>query len=166
MNLYLVRHAEALPLGQGASRDADRPLSARGEHAAAMVGRVLAKLDPALRRIATSPVLRAQRTAEILASQFPDPPQVHALSALEPGMDIDDLMEEVRQHADSPLVLVAHQPDLTEFLSWLIADAPVEIAFPPGTAAGLSLTEPSRTPGARLLWVITPALVSLLHPDW
>ena len=51
MNLYIVRHAEAVPLGRGISRDADRPLSAHGERDAAVVGRVLALADPAVRTI-------------------------------------------------------------------------------------------------------------------
>lgn len=166
MNLYLVRHAEALPLGQGVSRDADRPLSTRGEHAASMVGRALAKLDPAVRRIGTSPLLRARRTAEIIAGQFADAPQIQPWRTLEPGIDMEDLLEEVKQHSDGPLILVAHQPDLSEFLSWLVADAAVELAFPPGAAAGLSLAESSGASGARLQWVVTPALLSLLNPEW
>jgi phosphohistidine phosphatase len=166
MNLYLVRHAEALPLGPEAARDADRPLSARGEHAATMIGRVLAACEPAVQRIATSPLKRARRTAELIAGQFPQPPDVDAWRTLEPGVDMDALLDEIKEQADAPLVVVAHQPDLTEFLSWLVAEASVEIAFPPGTVAALNLAGDARSNGARLHWVLTPALVSLLHPEW
>ena len=65
-----------------------------------------------------------------------------------------------------PVVLVAHQPDLTEFISWLVADAPAEIAFPPGSAASILLADTIAGTGARLQWMATPTFLSLLHPEW
>ncbi len=166
MNLYIVRHAEAVPLGRGISRDADRPLSAHGERDAAVVGRVLALADPAVRTIASSPLLRARRTAEILAGQFGDPPPVALWPSLQPGFENRDVLTRVKELPHGPVVLVAHQPDLTEFISWLVADAPAEIAFPPGSAASILLADTIAGTGARLQWMATPTFLSLLHPEW
>ncbi|MBP1647501.1 MAG: hypothetical protein H6Q30_946, partial [Bacteroidetes bacterium] len=38
MNLYLARHSEAVATGGSVVRDADRPLSVRGEEDAALMG--------------------------------------------------------------------------------------------------------------------------------
>ena len=44
MNLYLIRHADALALGErGITEDAARPLSPRGENQARQVGKTLHK---------------------------------------------------------------------------------------------------------------------------
>ena len=129
MNLYLVRHAEAQMLGGEVRRDADRPLTGQGEHDAVMMGRLLCTLEPDMRRIATSPFLRSRHTAELLSAQFLRPPVVDPWPVLEPGISLRDVHAHVSQHAGEPLVIVAHQPDLTEYIAWLVADAAAEIAW-------------------------------------
>ena len=166
MNLYLIRHAEALTLGAGVLRDADRPLSARGEHDAALMGRLLSMVEPSARIIASSPLLRARRTAEELARQFPDPPHVEVWPILEPGFARRDVLANVADRSDASLMLVAHQPDLAEFISWLVADGVAEIAFPPGSIASLVLGTNTTAGGARLQWIVNPALITTLHPEW
>lgn len=165
MNLYLVRHSEALPIGGNILRDADRPLSPRGEHDAAVVGRMLSKVEPAVRMIGSSPLARARRTADIISAQFPSPPSVRPWQVLKPGIAMREVLAQVTEHSEGPLILVAHQPDLTDFLSWLVADGAAEIAFPPGSAARVVLSTTSLTAAARLHWIIPPALISLLHPE-
>jgi phosphohistidine phosphatase SixA len=166
MNLYLVRHGKALPIGEVIRRDADRPLSPRGEQDAALVGRLLSIVEPTAHTIGTSPLLRARRSAEILASQFPSPPGVHLWPVLEPGVTMPKLLAQVKDHGDDPLILVAHQPDITEFLCWLIGDGTVDVMFPPGTAARVVFPGALTAGSARLQWVVPPALLSLLHPEW
>ncbi len=166
MNLYLVRHAEAQMLGGEVRRDADRPLTVRGEHDAILMGRLLHTLEPGMRRIASSPFLRSCRTAELLSAQFARPPVVDPWRVLEPGISLCDVHAQVSLHADEPLAIVAHQPDLTEYLSWLVADAVAEIAFPPGAAACLTLGAQTAPGGARLHWIVPPVVVAQLHPEW
>jgi phosphohistidine phosphatase len=166
MNLYLVRHSEALSIGGTILRDADRPLSPRGRHDAVVAGRLLSIVEPSARTIGTSPLVRARETATILASQFTTPPAVHPWPVLEPGIGMREVLAQVTEHGGGSLILVAHQPDITEFLSWLIADAAAEIAFPPGAVASLVLSTTTAMGGARLQWIVTPVLVSLLHPEW
>jgi phosphohistidine phosphatase len=166
MTLYLIRHAEALAIGDGVFRDADRPLSARGEYDAALMGRLLSMVDPSPRVIATSPFVRARRTAEALAAQFPAPPRVETWPILAPGFVRRDVLARVSERSDGSLMLVAHQPDLAEFISWLVADGVAEIAFPPGSIASLVLGTSTAAGGAGLQWLVTPALVATLHPEW
>ena len=67
MELYLIRHADALALGErGISEDAERPLSEKGEDQARAAAAALRKRGIELDRLYTSPLLRAHQTADIL----------------------------------------------------------------------------------------------------
>ena len=166
MNLYLVRHCEALPIGGAILRDAERPLSAPGEHDAALIGRFLAMAEPTAHQVLCSPLVRARRSAEILAAQLPARPPVVPLKVLEPGIVRRDLLAEVSARGDGSLILVAHQPDLAELLTWLVADGEMDVAFPTGAVASVRFAANPAPGGARLQWMVTPSLVSLLRPDW
>ena len=85
MNLYIVRHADALPVGGGVARDADRPLSKQGERDAAAVGRALATLEPGTPLIVTSPLVRAQRTGDLFRKAFPRQTALETWEELAPG---------------------------------------------------------------------------------
>ncbi len=65
MELLLVRHADAEPLGASGS-DHDRALSAEGHDAMRAAVRALARLGVRVDRLYASPLLRARQTAEHL----------------------------------------------------------------------------------------------------
>src|SRR3954470_1138870 len=65
--LYLLRHGEAVPHGTPGVAEDDRPLTKDGEDDVERVGRGLRRLGVDVRRIVTSPLPRARRTAEIVA---------------------------------------------------------------------------------------------------
>ena len=67
MDLYLIRHADALALGErGITSDEDRPLSEVGEAQAAAGAKALLTKGILFDRLFTSPLLRARQTAEIM----------------------------------------------------------------------------------------------------
>jgi phosphohistidine phosphatase len=68
--LVLIRHAEAAP----GAVDAERPLTDHGVRQAAAVGRWLQDAGLVPDRVAVSPAVRAIRTWERAAGQFPAPP--------------------------------------------------------------------------------------------
>ncbi|HWW21379.1 MAG TPA: histidine phosphatase family protein [Steroidobacteraceae bacterium] len=95
--------------------DVDRPLSARGRHAARKMGRRLAKrhADPDL--IVSSPAVRALKTARILARRLNHPrrgilvnPRIYACTA-------EHLWHTVQVLEDRFLtvILVGHNPEIT-----------------------------------------------------
>lgn len=69
MELFLVRHALAAPLPEGAGEEADaaRPLTAKGIRRFRKVVRGLKALGVSLDLVLTSPKRRALETAELLA---------------------------------------------------------------------------------------------------
>jgi phosphohistidine phosphatase len=73
--LYLLRHAKAVPQEEGGA-DRDRPLEQRGRRAAQAVAQWIAehRLEPQL--VLCSPALRTRQTLDIVAAAFPRPPKI------------------------------------------------------------------------------------------
>jgi phosphohistidine phosphatase len=160
MILYLMRHGEAMPLGGGIMRDVDRPLSERGEKDAAAMGRVLAHIEPGISTLLCSPVTRAVQTASLCSSAFTPALQVKPSDSLLPGFRFANLLQELAALGrDAKIAAIGHQPDLTNFMSYLVADAAAEIAMPPGSIARLTAHPTGTHPEATLTWLLTPELV-------
>jgi phosphohistidine phosphatase len=142
--VYLVRHAEA---GAGVGgKDVDRKLTERGR---AGFERLLASLGPALhvKRVLSSPFLRAQETAEMLgrAAGAPVEPSDDLASGHASGRE----MLALARQAGPGAALVGHNPEIAEAIA-LASGSPSPV--PPGTIAALDLSRPR----PRLLWLGSP----------
>src|SRR5262245_19123710 len=74
VDLYLIRHADALALGErGITNDEERPLSEKGEAQSDAVAKALAQRGIVLDKLYTSPLLRARQTAEIMLRVWAKP---------------------------------------------------------------------------------------------
>ena len=164
MNLYLTRHGEALATGGTIMRDADRPLSVRGEEDAALMGRVLAQLCPALEMVITSPLVRAVRTGEIMGNEISSHPIFKLSNHLSPGFRHKNLYEElVMLCGDGDVLAVGHQPDLSGFVAFLISNpASARVAMAPGAVARLTVQPGKVRPDATLEWLLTPQVARFL----
>lgn len=162
MNLYVVRHADALPVGGIVTRDADRRLSPRGEGDAGLMGRALAHLDPNVDIIVTSPLVRAIETGEVIGRQLSDHPIMHVSEHLAPGFNHQALFHELLVFsAGESIVAVGHQPEMSAFISFLIAgNHEAAVGMSPGSIAKIVL-EGSR-PTGYLSWLLTPDIVRVL----
>jgi phosphohistidine phosphatase len=87
MDLFIIRHAEAQPLGEGGIQDdADRPLTAEGHAQCGPLAAALSRHGVRLDRIITSPLLRARQTAEGVLEDLTHPkPELHISDHLAPG---------------------------------------------------------------------------------
>ena len=164
MNLYLARHSEALATGGSVVRDADRPLSVRGEEDAALMGRLLARICPTLEMVITSPLLRAVRTGEIMGNEISSHPIFSASNHLAPGFRHKALYEElVMLSGDGNVLAVGHQPDLSAFIAYLISgSSAASVAMPPGAVARLTVRAGKTRPDASLEWLLTPELAKIM----
>lgn len=165
VNLYLVRHTEAIPVGGAITRDADRPLSGRGENDAELIGSALAHIDPSIDVVIASPLLRAQQTGEILSTCLSETPIWHTSNNLAPGFLPRNLLEElIALTVGAGVVAIGHQPDLGMFISFLVAEsAPAALELVPGAVARITLGGNLARPRARLNWIVTPELVRSMH---
>ncbi len=87
MDLYLIRHADAQPLGEGGiDNDAERPLTAVGQAQCGPLAGALQRHGVRLERLVASPLLRARQTAEGLRKSLTPPlPELHTCDHLAPG---------------------------------------------------------------------------------
>jgi phosphohistidine phosphatase len=117
--LYLLRHAKAVPQGAGEA-DRERPLEQRGRHAAQALARWVEeqRLSPDL--VLCSPSIRTRQTLDLVAPAFLRPPEIR----IEPGIYLAgarELLERVRQVPETvtKLMLVGHNPGFHEIATYL-----------------------------------------------
>jgi phosphohistidine phosphatase len=160
MDLYLVRHAAAFERdSQRWPDDGDRPLTRRGEKRFRAVARGLRRLAPTVAANMSSPLVRAWRTAELLAEEagWPAPSSKAALAEGSP----ERLLELIRADGLGSAALVGHEPDLSRFASYLLAGAPGAVPFEmkKGGVACLVIEAPPAPGSALLRWFATPKLL-------
>ena len=158
MDLYLIRHADALALGErGITEDAGRPLSELGEQQSQQVARILQKRGVVLDKLLTSPLVRARQTADIiLRNTRGNAPQLHVGEDLAPGGKPRKLARFLTNLGGSSVGLVGHMPDIAFWAGWLIGGkrAQLEIA-----KAGIAFIACGGGPGKGLgvlHWLVTP----------
>ena len=158
MNLYVVRHADALPVGEaGITTDEDRPLSEDGRAQVKMLAAALKRQGIRLDRVVTSPLLRARQTAEgLLAAAIEPLPNLELCEHLAPGGKRRKLARFLRDLGGNDVALVGHQPDLGACVAWLVGSkkAQIELAKA-GVAYVISSDKPDKGTG-RLEWLTTP----------
>ncbi len=160
MNLYVVRHAEAVSIGDGVLSDFDRPLSNRGRADAMMMARALAHIDLEIKAILTSPLVRAVETSEIFGRELKREPQT--TPRLDPGFNPRLLQEEILAASNGPgVIVIGHQPDMGAFISYLISPAhAATVAMETSAVACLNL---QTTGSAHLRWLLTPETVRRMN---
>ena len=135
--LYIVRHAEAEPKK---TTDEKRCLTPKGERQATKIGRFCAKQEFAVGPIFSSPLVRAVQTAELLAK--PLDAKVQISRELAAGMTPARLRAFLReQHAFDTLLVVGHEPDLSQAAADLLGCAPDRLRVKKATLLRLSFED-------------------------
>ena len=162
--LYLLRHAKAVPAEEGGA-DRERPLEPRGRKAAQAVGGWIGKhrLQPDL--VLCSPSLRTRQTLDLIGPSFEKPPKI----LLEDGLYLaagDRLLARLRRvpTACERVMLVGHNPGLHELALFLAESASGPLlarlgGFSTGALAGFQVGLPWSALGRR-----TARLASVINP--
>lgn len=152
MQLLLLRHADAEP---SARTDDVRPLSEKGKQQAKRVARFMKEsgLQPDL--ILTSPFLRTEQTAKIVADELKC--EMVLTAFLASGMMPFAAMEELRSYQRfETVLLVGHEPDLSSLAGALLgAGNSGALRMRKATLAGLNVA--SLTSGDAQLDFLIPA---------
>jgi phosphohistidine phosphatase len=164
VHVFLIRHA--LAFERDARRwpdDRQRPLTAEGRKKFRKGAGGLARLAGEVECVVTSPLVRAQQTAEILASVAGWPRAIEA-PQLAPGQGVEQALALIRARRAGSIALVGHEPGLSRLAAVGIsgADARASIALKKGGAACLEFDRVVRAGGAQLLWLVTPKLLRAL----
>jgi len=166
MNLYLLRHGIAVEPGTpGYAKDADRPLTPKGERKLLKIAAAMRALEIEFDRVLFSPYVRARGTAVIIAKELGLEKKLETCSALIPGGSLREVIDVLNHLKPAPenVLLVGHEPSMSELAALLISgETNVSITMRKG---GLCmLTTETLRPGrcASLEWLLTPKQMALL----
>lgn len=118
MELYFIRHGIAVDRSPGV-REAERALTSSGRAKTRAIAKRLKALNVDFHRLLSSPLRRAQETAEIL-QQEGLATGVEIWDGLQPGQPLQDWLDWLITEKISPgqrVALVGHDPDLS---SWAV----------------------------------------------
>ena len=159
MDLYLIRHAEAVPSGDPNYVEDERPLTVTGHDQARALAAALRAHGVRFDRIVTSPLPRARQTAEELVPGLLDPNEaLKEYAALAPGgrrRKLDRLL--LGMEADT-VALVGHEPDLGAYAARLIGSKKGQVKI---AKAGVAVIHFDGPPGKK-----SGTLTALLTPEW
>lgn len=156
MIVYFVRHASAGQSKSDLLKDDKRPLDKDGIQQAHEIGRTLAALDVQVDGILTSPLKRATQTASLVANELGYENKLEFADALHTQATWPRFQELMRAHAaKDAIMVVGHNPSLSEFLSLLISGGASKTAVElrKGAAAKVEITGKR---SATLSWCLTP----------
>ncbi|HEY9642301.1 MAG TPA: phosphohistidine phosphatase SixA [Coleofasciculaceae cyanobacterium] len=159
--LYLIRHGLAEERGTYAN-DEERPLTDAGRSKTKQVAKRLYELGIRLDLIQTSPLVRAQQTAEILQAAHLSH-QLETSSDLAPNGNFETWVKGLQpwQAQGKTLAIVGHEPNLGEWAEWLIwGKVRHQLIVKKAGVIGLLLPKSGSPIGnSQLFWLTPPKLL-------
>ncbi len=160
--IYIARHAWAGHFGDPQwPCDSQRELDPEGAGRYRQVVEQLAERGFAPEIVATSPYARCRQTAELIARHTPGQPEVVELGALEPGSDIEFLLQWTRDAACQQICWVGHAPDVNTMAAVLVGDGQANIRFAKGAVAAIRLFSEIGYGAGELYWHATAKLLGV-----
>jgi phosphohistidine phosphatase SixA len=162
MFVFIARHAWAGERGDPRwPDDSERPLTPEGIERYAAMMKLLAKRDFAPERIATSPYTRCRQTADIITKHVSERPTVVELNALEPGSDLEALIEWTNQQNQANVCWVGHSPDVEGLAAALLGDGGSNIRFAKGAIAAIEFDGSVAEDAGELHWLVTAKVLGV-----
>jgi phosphohistidine phosphatase len=159
MEIYFLRHGDAGAAEGWKGSDAERPLSKEGTAQMEKEAAAIARLRPALDAILTSPLVRAQQTARIVAKKLRLAQALVVEKRLAPGFGTTELKQVLKERrASRGLMLVGHEPDFSRIISACIGGGSVEVKK--GSLIRVDVDDISSLTGF-LVWLLPPRALAL-----
>jgi phosphohistidine phosphatase len=165
MNLHLMRHGIAEPLGErNQFQDFRRALTSEGQQKMLEVSKGLKKLQVNFQLVASSPLLRARETAEVVVEVLKIREPVQLWDELGAGFSVPPLLKKLESWASlDSVLLVGHQPDLGSLASYLVfGDSLVSLDLRKGGICCIQVAEFPPQLSAQLVWMLPPRLLRLM----
>ena len=156
LTIYILRHAEA---EAEARSDAERALTSKGRDQAKKVGRFCRDQGICPGLMLTSPLLRAEETAKLVWKELEERTKLEVTSFLAAGMRPQSAFKKIESLTGlGSLMLIGHEPDLSEFIVAAIGGRSESIRLRKGALAKLTL--PDAKPGVGTLeFLLVPKLL-------
>jgi phosphohistidine phosphatase len=161
MDIHLVRHGIAAPAGpENNFQDERRELTAEGIQKMRQAVKGLRNLELAADFIASSPLIRAVQTAEIVAEALKFRQPVAEWDELAPEAPVEGVFTRLTEVRDRNSVwLVGHQPSIGWLACYLICEnSKTSLPFKKGAVLAVRIDDvPPRSAG-ELLWLLPSKL--------
>jgi phosphohistidine phosphatase len=155
MEIWILRHAKAEEGGPG-TPDEKRELIAGGHETMRSVARAIARLEPKLDAIFTSPLVRARQTAEPVARALSLEDKLIESDALVPDADPKAILREIGKRGLSRAMVVGHMPHLGRLLGYLLTGRPdTAIEMKKAALARIEFDGDSPRPPGTLTFLLT-----------
>jgi phosphohistidine phosphatase len=170
MHLLVIRHAIAEDREEFARTGQDdslRPLTGKGRRRMEEGARGLARLVERIELLATSPLTRAQQTADVVLAVYGDIERVET-EALAPEAHPQDFLGWLRheRRGAGTVAAVGHEPSLSLITSWLMCGIERRVLrLKKGGACLLELPDDPGGGTATLLWSLAPGQLRALAQD-
>src|SRR5579862_2927430 len=162
MIVYFLRHANAGKPLANPKKDEKRALDKDGTEQCGIVGRALAALDVQVDAIISSPLKRAAQTASLVGNELSYEGKLQLEDALRPGATYADFRRLLEKYAkQEAIMVVGHNPNLSEFLGRTICDAGCEAGVELKKGA-VAKVEMGRNAGT-LQWCLTPRVLRAIY---
>jgi phosphohistidine phosphatase len=162
MIVYFLRHANAGERLVSPKKDEKRGLDKEGIEQCGYVGRALAALDVQVDAVISSPLKRSTQTASLVGNEMGFEGKLQIDPALRPQgtfADFRKLLDKYARH--EAIMVVGHNPNLSEFLGRIISATGCEAAtdLRKGAVAKVEL----RRSSGSLSWCLTPKILRTLY---
>ena len=166
MKLLIIRHAIAEDrdeFAQSGKPDEQRPLTRAGRRKMKAAAKGLRRAVDAIDHLATSPLVRAAQTAEIVSDTW-GIGGAEVIPALAPEARPEALAEWCAAHTGKDVVaVVGHEPHLSTLATWLLSgQSDSRIDLKKGGACLIDMGSEVRAGSGTLLWLLTPRLLRRL----
>jgi phosphohistidine phosphatase len=162
MIVYFLRHANAGQHLASPKKDEKRGLDKEGIEQCGYVGRALAALDVQVDTIVSSPLKRSTQTAALVGNELGHEGKLQIDPALRPQASFTEFRKLLEKYArQEAIMVVGHNPNLSEFLGRLISPAGCEASTDLRKGA-VAKVELRRTSGS-LQWILTPKMLRILY---
>jgi len=156
MDLLILRHGDA---GRHSTAPGDfkRSLTTEGQQEIIGISNGLKSLGVELDHILSSPLLRAKQTAEILAKSIKFKGKIEELDALKPEgnkLELYSILSRLKQ--DSVVLLVGHEPYLSEIISEAISQSDCRIDLKKAGLARIKILSTLPKIKGELRWLLSP----------
>ncbi|HTW30593.1 MAG TPA: histidine phosphatase family protein [Candidatus Sulfotelmatobacter sp.] len=162
MILYFLRHASAGTHFPSPKKDEKRALDKEGIEQCGYIGRALAALGAQVDTIVSSPLKRSTQTASLVGNELGHEGKLQIDAALRPEATLADFRKLLEKYAkQEAIMVVGHNPNLTQFLGSIISDSGCEASLELKKGA-VAKVEMRRSYGT-LQWMLTPKILRVLY---